>query len=138
MIKRASEYNKSYTNSLNPSVNQFNTMKINKANLNERLELLRDGNLVDDVFNSLESFKLSEIAFDDLYKVLGQKDASYLWNLLVQHNVYAETEEYPLLANVKEFSWYGDNLTANEAAIEYQQAETARQHRNTLDTLTSR
>ena len=135
MIKRASEYNLSYTNSLNPSVNQFNTMKINKANLQERIEKLTDGDLVEDVFNSLEIFKLSEVSFDDLYKVLGQEDASYLWNLLVQHNVYVETEEYPQLADVKEFSWYGDNLTATEAAVEYQQAETARQHR---DTLTSR
>jgi hypothetical protein len=122
MIKRASEYNLSYTNSLNPSVNQFNTMKLNKTNLNERIEKLTDGDLVEDVFNSLEIFKLSEVSFDDLYKVLGQEDASYLWNLLVQHNVYVETEEYPQLADVKEFSWYGDNLTANEGAIEYLQA----------------
>jgi hypothetical protein len=122
MIKRASEYNLSYTNSLNPSVNQFNTMKLNKTNLNERIEKLTDGDLVEDVFNSLEIFKLSEVSFDDLYKVLGQEDASYLWNLLVQHNVYVETEEYPQLADVKEFSWYGDNLTASEGAIEYLQA----------------
>jgi succinate dehydrogenase flavin-adding protein (antitoxin of CptAB toxin-antitoxin module) len=96
--------------------------KVNKANLLERIESLRDGNLIDDVFNSLEVFKLSEIDFDDLYKVLGQEDAAYLWNLLVQHNVWQETEEYPLLANVKEFSWYGDNLTANEGATEYLQS----------------
>ena len=96
--------------------------QINKSNLTERIESLLDGDLIEDVFNSLEIFKLSEIAFDDLYKVLGQEDASYLWNLLVQHNVYAETEEYPQLADVKEFSWYGDNLTANEGATEYLQA----------------
>jgi hypothetical protein len=101
-------------------------MKIKAENLKERLELLRDGNLVDDVFNSLETFKLSEVSFDDLYKALGQEDAAYLWNLLVQHNVWLETEEYPLLADVREFSWYEQDeagLTANEGADQYIQAQ---------------
>jgi hypothetical protein len=100
--------------------------KVNKANLLERIESLRDGNLVDDVFNSLETFKLSEVSFDDLYKALGQEDAAYLWNLLVQHNVYLETEEYPLLADVREFSYYEQDeagLTANEGADQYIQAQ---------------
>jgi hypothetical protein len=109
--------------------------KLNKANLQERIEHLEDGNLIDDTFNSLEVFKLSEIVFEDLYKALGQEDAAYLWNLLVQHNVYIATEEYPELADIREFSYYEnreEGITAQEGAEQYLQAQQQKQDRQAI------
>lgn len=110
-------------------------MKINKENMIERIEYLQDGNLVEETFNSIELAILLDTSWDEYVEAIGLDNAQYLWNLLAQYAVYAETEEYPNLYSIKEFSWYGDNLTPTEAAIEYQQAETAKAHRDTLKSL---
>lgn len=113
-------------------------MKINKQNLIERIEYLQDGNLIDDTFNSIELAILLDTSYDEYVEAVGEDNTRYLWNLLTQYAIQCNTEEYPNLWEVKEFSWYGDNLTPAEATVEWLQAEEAKAHRNTLDTLTSR
>lgn len=117
------------------SITKENTMKINKKNLIERIEYIQDGNLVDDAFNSIELAILLDTSWDEYVEAVGEDNTRYLWNLLTQYAIQCNTEEYPELWKVKEFSWYGDNLSPAEAAVEWLQAEEAKAHRDTLKSL---
>lgn len=104
-------------------------MKINEEALIERIETLTYGDTLNDVFHDLELAVLLDTAWDEYVDLIGIPLAKYLWDLLTQYAVYLATEEYPELWDIKEFGWHGDNLTPNEGAIEWQQAQQAKLNR---------
>lgn len=84
---------------------------------------LKDSDVVTDVFSGLELAILLDTPKSELEKALTDENAQYLWELLVRHSYWLENEEDPGYWKVKEFSWYGYDLTPNQAAIEVAQAE---------------
>ena len=94
-----------------------------RLNLISKVLDLKDTDVVTDVFSGLELAVLLDTPKSHLEKALTDDNAKYLWELLVRYSYYLENEEDPGYWKIREFNWYGDNLTPNQAAVEVAQAE---------------
>ena len=93
-----------------------------RLNLISRVLDLKDTDVVTDVFSGLELAVLLDTPKSHLEKALTDDNAKYLWELLVRHSYYLETEEDPGYWKVREFSFYGEDPTPNQGAIQIAQA----------------
>jgi hypothetical protein len=83
------------------------------------------------VFSDKELRELEDTHQSDLELLLGLEKAQILWTRLIQNCIRRWTGEKPSIWDVVEFSYYGDDLTASQAAIEHLQARQAK--KNNID-----
>jgi hypothetical protein len=84
--------------------------------LNNAINLLEDGDTIDNVFSSGELETLQDLYFSEIEVLVGNENAQYLWNLLTQNRTEEISDYLPSLAYVKEFCYYGDDLSPDHGA----------------------
>jgi hypothetical protein len=115
--------------SINEKENSMKKEEIQKTldfikSLNNAINLLQDGDTIDNVFSSEDIENLQDLYFSEIENIVGNEKAQYLWNLLTQYLIGQQNNgEFPSLWIVKEFSWYGDDLTPDHGARQYEQAQ---------------
>jgi hypothetical protein len=95
--------------------------------LNNAMEALYDGDTVDNIFSKGDLEVLNETYFSELETLLSNEKAQYIWNRLTQNRTEEITGDLPSLAYVKEFCYYGEDLTPDHGARQILQANNKRE-----------
>ncbi len=131
MIKRTSEDNKGYWNSKETSLNHNQNKIMKKTQIEKTIDFVRGLNtsikILEEgrretryVFSDKELKDLENVYISDLELLLGEEKAQFLFVRLVQNCLRRwtspETRETISLADIKEFSYYGEDLSADHGA----------------------
>jgi hypothetical protein len=94
--------------------------------LNNAITSLENGDTIDNVFSKQEIETLQETYFSELETLIGNDKAQYLWNKVTQYTT-ENNGEYAPLWKIKEFSWYGEDLTPDHGARQWKQANNVKE-----------